>query len=424
MLSRFRRFLHNLGPGFVTGASDDDPSGIATYAQAGAGFGFSTLWSILFTLPLMIAVQEMSARIAMVTGKGLIENIRQRHAKPTVIGIACLLFIANTINIGADLGMMASAAQIFWHLPFAFWLLLAAVATLLLEIFTSYATYARYLKWLTLSLFAYIATAFFVHIHWGEALRATIIPHFQWSSKYLLILVALLGTTISPYLFFWQANQEVEEELVDGRIHGTKRSQAARCSPRELRLMRFDVTFGMIFSNVISWFIILTTATALFFSLGYTEILSADQAAQALTPFAGPFAVALFALGIIGTGLLTIPILSGTAAYAFSEVFGFREGLSQKWWQAKAFYGVIIISVLIGGAMNFFGIQPFRALIYSAVVNALIAPPILWMIIRLGSDKKVMGTWVNGGWVKCFAWLTFIAMIMAPLAWIWFTFSS
>ena len=416
MFSYFRRFLKNLGPGFVTGASDDDPSGIATYAQAGASFGFSMLWSILFTLPLMIAVQEMSARIALVTGKGLMQSIRRRHGKSMVIGITCLLFIANTINIGADLGMMASAAQIFWRLPFAFWLLLAAVAILALEIFTSYATYARYLKWLTLSLFAYIAAAFFIRIHWGAAWRATMIPHLQWSSNYFLILVALLGTTISPYLFFWQANQEVEEEKANGDI--------SACSPAKLRRMRFDVGIGMVFSNVVSWFIILTTAAALFFSLGATDITSADQAARALIPFAGSFASALFALGIIGTGLLTIPILSGTAAYAFSETFGLREGLSKKWWQAKAFYGIIIISVLIGGAMNFLGIPPFRALIYSAVVNAFIAPPILWMLIRLGSDKNVMGECVNGIWAKFFGWLTLIIMTVAPLTWLWFTFFS
>ncbi|MSR85020.1 divalent metal cation transporter, partial [Candidatus Uhrbacteria bacterium] len=400
MFNRFQRFLKHLGPGFVTGASDDDPSGIATYAQAGAGFGFSTLWTILFTVPLMIAVQEMSARIALVTRRGLMHHIRNRYHRTLVIGVAFLLFLANTINIGADLGMMASAAQSFVPVSFAGLLIFMALITLVLEIFTSYKTYARYLKWLTISLFAYVVTAFFIHAPWKEVIASTFIPRIQFNSDYLLILVALLGTTISPYLYFWQANQEIEEE----REH-----HYPKVSTSLLRRMLGDVSFGMIFSNVIAWFIIVATAVALF-SHGYTEIASVDQAAHALAPFAGSFAAALFSLGIIGTGLLTIPILSGTAAYACSELFGVREGLSQKWWRAKTFYGVIIVSVVLGAGMNALGIPPFRALVYSAIVNALIAPPLLFMILRIGSDKQVMGEHVSHSWSRLGGWLTFVVM--------------
>lgn len=413
MFSWLRRDLEELGPGLITGASDDDPSGIATYSQAGAGFGFSTLWSILFTLPLMIAIQEMCARIALVTKKGLIANIRRRHGRVFVSIVVILLLLANIINIGADLGMMASAIGLLIPAPFFGVLVIVGLLTLALQIFIPYGAYARYLKWLTLSLFAYIAVAFVISIDWIHALRSTITPLIAWNKNYLLILVALLGTTISPYLYFWQASQEVEESMEEMGVYGKNNHSIIR----KIKAMRFDVSAGMIFSNVVAWFIIVSAATVLD-GHGYVEISTADQMAQILKPLVGHFASLLFTFGIIGTGLLTIPILSSTAAYALSELFGMKEGLSKKFSQAKFFYGVIILATLVGVLMNMVGISPVRALIYSAILNGLIAPPLIYAIVRLGGDASLMGKWRNKKWSNIFGWATFGVMILAPTCWL------
>ncbi len=412
MFSFLRRDIKKLGPGFITGASDDDPSGIATYSQAGAHFGFLTLWSVFLTIPLMIAVQEMCARVAIVTKRGLITNLRMRHSRVLVGAVVLLLLIANTINLGADLGMMASTIRLLMPLPFNIALIVIAMITLTLQIFTSYQVYARYLKWLTLSLFAYIGVTLVVHVDWGAALSATIFPRLSFSRDYLLILVALLGTTISPYLFFWQANQEVEENQVD--ILGVY-GQSTHPLQEKLHRMRFDTTVGMIFSNLVAWFIILSTAAVLF-THGIRDIQSADQAAAVLTPFVGPQASLLFAIGVLGAGFLTIPIFSSTVAYSITEFFGLSGGLSKKWSQAKLFYGVVIAATILGGCMNLLGISPVRALIYAAVINGVISAPLLLLIIHLGNDRRIMQKQVNGRWSNIFGWVAFAVMALAPIA--------
>lgn len=414
MAKKWSHFFSKFGPGFVTGASDDDPSGIATYAQAGAGFGFGALWIMLFSLPFMIAVQEMAGRVALVTGRGLVPAFRARLPRLAVFGIVSLLVLANAINIGADLGMMASALNRFLPVPFWMLLLTMTVFTLALQIFLPYRVYARYLKWLTLSLFAYVAVAFFVHIDWVAALRATVIPSFPLQKEYLLILVALLGTTISPYLSFWQAGQEIEEEVSDGHLVSMNR-KPSDFRPRHLRAMRLDVGSGMFFSNTIAWFIILTTGVVLF-RLGGVEITSADQAARVLEPLVGQFASSLFALGVIGTGLLAVPVLSGTAAYAVSEVSRFREGLSRQWSTALGFYGVIVLVTLVGVGVNVFGINPVRLLIYAAIANAIIAPPVIVALLLVASDERVMGSHRNTFLSNCFGWGTVALMAIAPAA--------
>lgn len=409
MFARLKRVLKELGPGLVTGASDDDPSGIATYAQAGAGFGFGALWTALFSFPLMLAVQEMSARIALVTGRGLVRIMADRTSRVWAGMVVLLLVVANTINIGADLGMMAASAQLVFRGPVWAWLFIMAGVTLLLEIFLSYSVYARYLKWLTLSLLAYVAVALLLKVQWLSAISATFLPPVSgWNEDFMMIIVAVFGTTISPYLFFWQANQEVEEK--------TGLAPSARIMGR----MRVDTGIGMFYSNIIAWFIIVSAAVVLFGQSG--EMITPDQAASVLAPIAGSWATALFALGIIGTGLLAVPILSGTTAYAFCEAFGYREGLSRRWSQARVFYGVMMVSVGVGLLMNFFGINPVRALIYAAICNAFVAPPMILFILWLANDRKVMGKWVNGFWANFFGSAAFLVMIGLPILWLWISF--
>lgn len=412
----FRRFLKKFGPGVITGASDDDPSGIGTYSQAGAGFGFAFLWTMLWTVPLMIAIQELSARIAIVSGKGLVRVMRERHGRAVVSALVLFFVIANTINIGADLGAMASAADLVLpRLHFAAWLILFTGVSLALEIFITYKTYAKYLKWLTLTLFSYVIVAFAIHVPWLQALRVTLLPHITISKDVLLMLLALLGTTISPYLFVWQANQELEEERSRHEAKGPHLPPEKL--HRDISNMRFDVFSGMIFSNVIAWFIILTAGLVLY-QAGVRDIQTADQAARVLSPLAGRFTSMLFAAGIVGTGLLAIPILSGSAAYAVSELFGFRAGLAEKWWQAKGFYGVIIVSMVVGMLMNALGLSPIKALIYAAVGNGLVAPPLIFMLVRTGSDPAVMGQHRSGSLSRILGWLTFVVMTLVPVAWI------
>ena len=394
----------------ITGASDDDPSGIVTYSQAGAAFGFSMLWTALLTLPLMIAVQEMCARIGTVTGRGIVANLKRRAPRWLVLLVVGLVTVANTINIGADLGMMASAMQLLVPVSKTLLLIGMGVVTLLLEIFLPYKTYARYLKWLTLTLLSYVLIAFVVRVPWREAIWSTFLPTIHFTKEYLLIFVAFLGTTISPYLFFWQASEEVEERSCV--TNGTIKSM-----PDCLQKMRVDTALGMTYSNLIAWFIVLTAATVLF-RHGVTDIQSADQAAAILEPLAGRFASSLFAFGVVGIGLLAIPVLSGSIAYAICEAFGWKEGLNKKWHQAKIFYSIIVASVVIGLAMNGLGINPVKQMIYAAVCNAIAAAPLLYVIQRLASDKKIMGKYVSSRFSRILCVMACVLMGAASLAWL------
>lgn len=402
-----------LGPGLTTGASDDDPSGIATYSQVGAQFGYGMLWLSFWTYPLMAMVQEMCARIGIVTGRGLAHNIRIHFSRRILYACTLLLFAANTFNIGANLGAMAKAVQlIIPQANFAFLVIGFAVLSLLLQIFTPYVRYAKYLKWLALILLSYILSAVLAKLDWQSVIHGTLVPDITWSKDYLFMLCAVLGTTISPYLFFWQTNQEVEEQILQGKttVHSRRHTDKA-----DIRSMRVDVWSGMFLSNIVMFFII-AACGGILFTNGITEIQTAAQAAEALRPFAGDATYFLFAIGIIGTGLLAIPVLAGSSSYALSESLGWKEGLYRNLQQAYAFYGVIIISMLVGLAINFVGIDPIKALIYSAVANGLIAPLILLMIVLISSNKKIMGKWVNRKPVTWVGWTTFLIMLFAGMA--------
>lgn len=413
-MNKVRDFLKKLGPGFITGASDDDPSGIATYAQTGAIFGYSQLWLSLFSYPFMSVMQEMCGRIGMVTGLGLSGVIKKYYHKRLLYTAVLSLFIANTINIGADLGAMASSAQLIFNLPFIFYLLGFTVLSLFLEVVVSYPLYAKFLKFLTLSLFAYIGTAFVVTQDWIRIFFSTIVPYFSFSPSYVLNIVAFLGTTISPYLFFWQADEEVEEEIAHRRIRAMGKG-VPRITTRDLRAMRLDTLIGMFFSNLVTFFIILTTASTLSLH-GIKSIETADQAALALRPLAGDFAFLLFALGIIGTGLLAIPILAGSASYAVSEAFNWRAGLSNKFRQAHGFYGVITLATIIGILVNFTPIKPFQMLYYTAVINGIAAPILIFIILHISNNEKIMGGNINGRRSNILGSLIGIIMTLAMAA--------
>lgn len=407
-----KTFWQRLGPGFITGAADDDPSGIATYSQTGAQFGYKQLWMPFATFPLMLVVQEMCGRIGLVTGEGLSGIIRKFYTKKVLAIAVFLLVIANTINIGADLGAMAASVQLVFGLPFLFWLFLITALTLLLEIFVSYPSYAKFLKYLTLSLFAYIFTAFVVKQDWLTIGRSILIPTNVMQKDIIINLVALLGTTISPYLFFWEADEEVEEEIEHHKIQADGKPIVTKV---DIKNMRIDTATGMFFSNLVMFFIIVTTASTLGAN-GITDIQSASDAALALRPLAGDFAFILFALGIVGTGMLAVPILAGSASYAVAEAFGWKGGLYRKLHEAKAFYGVIILATLIGLCVNFFPIPPFKLLYYTAVVNGLCAPPLLIMILLISNNKKIMGMHTNGWLSNSLGILITVVMIAAGIA--------
>lgn len=408
-------YFHTLGPGLVTGAADDDPSGIAVYSQTGATYGFQLLWLSLFTFPFMAIVQEMCARIGVVTGRGLAANIRRHYSLRVLYIVAALLFIANTLNIAADLGAMAASARLL--VPhFSFLLLVAgfALVMMLLQIFTSYARYAKILKWLTVALFAYVVTAFAVGLNWHEVVYHTVVPTITFSKNQLFLLCAILGTTISPYLFFWQTSQEAEERRFNKAVEET----AEHVEPHEtvvkknIRKMRIDVWSGMFFSNMIMFFIIAACAATLY-AHGITNIATADQAALAIRPFGGVLTYFLFAVGIIGTGLLAIPVLAGSSAYAIAESFRWREGLNKKLTQARAFYGVIIISMIVAVLANVFGLDPIKGLIYAAVANGLVAPIVLFFIIRLSSRMKRYG---NHPFITLLGWFVTVLMSVSGIA--------
>jgi NRAMP (natural resistance-associated macrophage protein)-like metal ion transporter len=411
-MGRIKKFLKILGPGFITGASDDDPSGIATYSQTGAQFGYSQLWMALFSTPFMTVIQEMCGRIGLVTGRGIAYVIRENYSKKILYAAVLLLLIANTVNIGADLGAMASSAELVTGIPFVVLLLVMTFITLVLEIFVSYRVYSKYLKYLALALLSYIVTAFVVQQDWSLILRSTLIPSFSWDKAYILNTVAILGTTISPYLFFWQADEEVEEEIAQRKL-GKIGSGLPRITSGDVKKMRADTLSGMLFSNVIMFFIIVTVASTLGFQ-GYQNIETASQAAEALRPVAGDFTFLLFAIGIIGTGLLAVPILAGSASYAISEAFGWKTGLYRKLKKAHGFYGIITLATLIGLLINFTAIQPFRMLYYTAVLNGIIAPPLMVLIILISSNKMIMGNYTNSRISNIVGW--FITIVMAVSA--------
>ncbi|MEI6316449.1 MAG: Nramp family divalent metal transporter [bacterium] len=407
-------YFNTLGPGLITGAADDDPSGIATYSQTGAQYGFQLLWLSLFTFPFMAIVQEMCARIGIVTGEGLAANIRRHYSSKVLRVITIFLFAANTLNIAADLGAMSAGTKLL--LPnISFELLVAffAIFSLTLQIFTTYARYAKILKYLTLALFSYVLTAFAVHMDWSTVFTHTLIPSLTFSKGQMFLLCAILGTTISPYLFFWQTSQEVEEKILKGENTITERKNDV--NRRELKSMRIDVWSGMFFSNLIMFFIIAVCAVTLN-AHGVTNILSADQAALAIRPFGGDFTYFFFALGIVGTGLLAVPILAGSTAYAISESFGWKQGLYYKLRQARAFYGVIIVSMIIGMIANFAHIDPIKMLIYSAVANGLVAPIVLFFITKISSNAHTMGDKKNSKLITFLGWFITIVMILSGIA--------
>lgn len=414
MKEKRKNFWQRLGPGFITGAADDDPSGIATYSQTGAQFGYTQLWTALFSFPLMLVVQEMCGRIGTVTGQGLSGVIRKHYSKKILAIAVLLLFVANTINVGADLGAMAATTQVLFGLPFVFWLFVITVGTLLLQIFVPYPTYAKFLKFLTLSLLAYVATALIVKQDWALIGWSTIVPAFSWDKQYILNVVAILGTTISPYLFFWQADEEVEEEIEHHKIAGFGIGKPI-LSKSDFKNLWIDTSIGMLFSNLMMFFIILTAASTLGVN-GITSIETATQAAQALRPIAGPFASLLFLVGIMGVGLLAVPILAGSASYAVAEAFGWKSGLSQKWRQAPAFYGVIILATVVGLFVNFLNIPPFKVLYYTAVINGLVAPILLVLILLISNNKKIMGKHTNGKVVNTIGIFATIVMFAAGIA--------
>ncbi len=421
LIQKTKDYWHTLGPGLTTGASDDDPSGIATYSQTGAQYGFQFLWLSIWTFPLMSVVQEMCARIGLVTGRGLAGNIRVFFDKRVLYTCTVLLFAANAINIGANLGAMATAVQLL--VPQAGYTLVVvgfAVVSLLLQIFTPYERYAKYLKWLALVLLSYILSSLLANLDWGQVLRAAVTPSLRFDKESLILICAILGTTISPYLFFWQTSQEVEEQILQGKT--TLHARRLATPKADIKRMRIDVWSGMFLSNLVMFFII-AACGGILYAHGITEITSAAQAAEALRPFAGNATYFLFAIGIIGTGMLSIPVLAGSSSYAFAESFRWKEGLWRKLDQAKAFYGVIIFSMLIGLGMNFLGIDPFKALIYSALLNGLVAPVILFLIVRLASNRKIMGHWTNKKHVTWIGWVTTAMMTVSGAAAIWALFA-
>lgn len=406
MLDRVRRFLKIFGPGLVTGASDDDPAGVATYSQGGVQFGFAPLWMALWTLPLLIGVQEICGRVAIVTRRGLVQNLKVMVPRPVLWLLIVLLAFANGINAGADLGMMAASAKlIIPQFPVYGWLIVITAITLGMQIFLSYKTYAKYLKWLTLSLFAYIFVAFIVNIPWTTALYRTLIPSTVPSREFVLFMIAFLGTTISPYLYFWQANQENEErKALETR---------ALSLPRRLRNMFWDVFSGMTFSNTVAWFILVTGAVVLGSQRG-VSIETADQAARLLEPLAGPFASSLFALGTFATGLLAVPVLTSVVAYAICEALGRTEGLSKTWREAKLFYGIVVVLTLLGILINVLPYGPVRLLILSAIGNAIVAPPLLIAIVWMG-NSPVMRQYKSGMWSNALGGLAVVLMTFASL---------
>lgn len=416
-LRKIRKFFSLLGPGLTTGAADDDPSGIATYSQTGAQFGYGQLWTALYMLPFMTAVQEACARIGLVTGKGIAAVVKEHYSRKVLYAVVGLVVVANTINIGADIGAMAAAAQLLVPIPFVILTLLFTATILILEIFTNYKVYSRILKWLALTLLAYPITVFIVDQPWSTVLRATVVPHFEFSFDFLFIITGVFGTTITPYMFFWQASQEVEEEKAKGLMRDGK----PRIGWPHIHAMRKDNNVGMVISEFTTWCILLVGGTVLHNS-GVTDIKNAADAAKALEPLvhsfpnAGYLAKLIFSVGIIGLGLLAVPVLSGSAAYAVSEAFDWNASLNLKLKKAHGFYGVITIATMVGLTINFIGIDPLKALVYTAVLNGIAAVPLLFLIVKIAASDKIMGQYKSGLLSKILLWTTFVIMGAAAVA--------
>ena len=398
-------YVKTLGPGLITGASDDDPSGIGTYSAVGSRYGLGLSWLAVYLLPMMIAVQETVARIGIVTQSGLAHVIGRRYGKRGLFPLVVLLLVANTVNIGADIGAMVASLQLLVPVGFITGVVVLTVAVTALEILVPYHRYSRILKWLTVSLAAYIITGFIIRPDWAAVLRSLVVPNIQLDTAFLAAMVAVMGTTITPYLFFWQASEEVEQELDEGEI-GDFRDTALT---HEIREMRKDTYTGMALANVVFLFIVVTTAFVLHDN-GITNVDSAQKAALALRPLAGDLASLLFTVGIFGVGLLAVPVLAGASAYAVAELFEWREGLSERFKAAKGFYWVIIASMLAGMLLNFIGINPIRALYYAAIVNGTIAPVLMFFIFKIGRDEKVMGQFTSPRWVNVWGWVVTVLM--------------
>jgi len=394
------RLLRKLGPGLVTGASDDDPSGIATYAVAGATLGYNTLWTAVLTLPLMVAVQLICARIGLVCGVGLTGALRRHYPRWLLYAICVLLLAANVFNIGADLGGMADAIAMLTRIPRLVSVPLLGVAIILFTIYARYPMFEQYVKWTTLVLFSYIVSAILARPDWRTGLYRTFVPELRWSSAYFTTVVAILGTTISPYLFFWQASHEVEAEKAQGRL--TRRARRG-ATAAELADARDDVIVGMAFSNIVQYFIILATASTLF-AAGHRDIATTREAAEALRPLAGERAYALFAIGLIGSGLLAVPVLAGSASFAIAELLGWRAGLSDSFRRARRFYLVFGAWIVVGMALEVFSARPIRMLFYSAIVNGVAAPPLMIIIMLLANNDRVMGEWTNSRALNLLGW--------------------
>jgi NRAMP (natural resistance-associated macrophage protein)-like metal ion transporter len=414
---RTKDLVKIVGPGLITGAADDDPSGIATYTQTGAQFGYGQLWTAVLLLPFMTAIQEACARIGAVTGTGIAAVIKKNYNKKILYSVTALVLVANTINIGADLGAMGAAAQLIIPLNFTILTLFFTALILCLEIFTSYRTYAKILKWFALALLSYPLTVFLVHEPWGTLLRATFVPHVQLSFAFLFIITGVLGTTISPYMFFWEASEETEEEkekhlIKNGVTHVTKKF---------MRALRIDNFLGMLSSEIATWCIIVVAATVLN-AHGLTNIATTADAAKALEPLvhtfpnAGFLAKVIFSIGVIGLGLLGVPVLSASASYAITEAFSWKEGLNLKFKRAHGFYGVITIATIIGLMINFIGINPINALVFTAVFNGVAAVPLIFIIAKIARDEKIMGEHKSGWLSNTFVWATFILMTASAVA--------
>jgi NRAMP (natural resistance-associated macrophage protein)-like metal ion transporter len=406
------RLKKSFGPGVITGIADDDPSGIITYSQTGAMFGLGQLWLALYAFPFMVAIQEMCGRIGMTTGKGLAALIRSHYSRPVLYIAVILLLLANTINIGADLGAMAAVSGLVFPISFGVALIGITLFCVITTVYIPYATYVKILKWLGLSVVAYVIAALFVHHAWGEIFKALLVPHFNFDKAFLLNMTAMLGTTISPYLFFWQAGEEIEEEVASNKLRFFGRG-TPKVSSTDLNQMRSDTFVGMLVSNIITFFIIITASSTLY-GHGDVSTLTASTIASALEPVAGSFATILFTLGILGTGLLAIPVLAGSAGYALAESVKASEGLGKTFFQAKYFYAVIVISMLAGALINILGIDPMAMLYYSAAANGILAAPLMIIILLIANNKKILGNNTNSLASNIFGWA--ITIIMGIIA--------
>jgi NRAMP (natural resistance-associated macrophage protein)-like metal ion transporter len=407
----FRHFLSRLGPGLVTGAADDDPSGIGTHSQVGAQFGYGLSWTFLFSFPLMVAIQEVAAEIGRVTGAGIARNLRRHYPRPLLVLMVGLLLIANIVNLGADLAAMGAAVGLLIGGPLGLYTLLFGILCVVIEVWLSYERYSSVLKWATLSLFAYVAVVFVAQVPWGEALTSLVVPRIEWTGAYATAVVAILGTTISPYLFFWQAGQEIEEQ----KRHKVK---PLCITPKEagpeLQRIRIDTLTGMAFSSIVSLAIVFATAATLHAN-GVRDIETSAQAAEALRPIAGNFAFALFALGIIGTGLLAVPVLAGSAAYAVTEMFGIAGSLDAKPAKARLFYGTIAVTTMLGVSLQYVGIDPARALYWAAVVNGVLAAPLMIMMMLIVRNPRAMGRLTLGRRATITGWFATAVMAVATI---------